>query len=155
MAREKAGNEIKGANRATDIAYNDAAGAAKVIGPLQGVLKILGALNAGVQVPQKGATMAVFNNSAAVAFVALGAQTASAPSSPANGIPIPPYSYIYVCMGINQFIISNVATVFGYQVIDETYLTPNSQGYAPTNVGGAPFNSNVPYQGGGSSSTQY
>src|SRR5271157_636139 len=123
MAREKVGNDVKGANRATDIAYNDWAGAAKVLGPLQGVLTILGALNSGVSIAQKGATIAVYNNSGSTAFVALYAQTGAAPSSGANGICLPPNSYTYVCMGANQFIISNAATVFGYQVVDESYLT--------------------------------
>ena len=136
MAREKVGNDVKGANRATDIAYNDWAGAAKVLGPLQGVLSILGALNAGVSVAQLGATIAVYNNSATTAFVALYPQTGAAPTGGANGIALPPFAYTYVCMGANQFIIASAATVFGYQVIDESYLTPNSKGYAPTPVNG-------------------
>jgi hypothetical protein len=132
MAREKVGNDIKGANRATDMSYNDWAGALKVLGPVQGVFKILGALDAGVQTPQFGATVAVYNNSTTTAFVAVYPQTGAAPTGGANGIAVPPNSYIYVSMGANQFIIANAATCFGYQVIDESYLSPGTaQGFNP------------------------
>lgn len=133
MAREKVGNDKRGPNVSIENEYNDWAGACKVLGPVQGVLKILGSLGTpGVKTPQFGATVAVFNNSATVDFVAVGPQTATAPTGGANGIPVPPYAYIYVSMGANQFIISAAATTFGYLVVDETYLTPsNSQGYNP------------------------
>ena len=101
--------------------FNKYAGGDKVlnIGPS---LNILGPLNVAVGVPQ-GAALWIYNNSGTVAYAAFGGPSVVAPSSPANGIPLPPNSYTYLSAGENTFVIASAATVFGYQVIDDTILT--------------------------------
>jgi hypothetical protein len=111
---------------ATDYAFNQYAGAAKIMGPVFGVVqKLLGALNAGVQVDQ-GSLVAVYNNSASTAFVITGLTLPAAPSTGANGIPIPPNSYLIIPMGQTNFIISSAATCFGYQLQDDLTYNANS-----------------------------
>jgi len=104
------------------LVFNKYAGGNKTIsiGPS---LSILGPLNAAVGVPQ-GSALWIYNNSGTLAYVAFGQTSAvAAPSSPANGIPLPPNAYTYLSAGENSFVISNAATVFGYLVIDDSLLT--------------------------------
>lgn len=125
--RSKPSQDRYGADMATEDAFNQYSGAVKVMGPVFGVVeKFLGALNAAVGV-DLGSLVAVYNNTASTSFVALGTSNAvAAPTSPANGIAIPPNSYLIIPMGNNNWIISNVATTFGYLLEDDLQYNPNS-----------------------------
>jgi hypothetical protein len=125
--RSKPSQDRYGADMATEDAFNQYAGAVKVMGPVFGVVeKFLGPLGTAVGV-DLGSLVAVFNNTGTTSFVALGTSSAvAAPTSPANGIPIPPNSYLIIPMGNNNWIISNVATTFGYLLEDDLQYNPNS-----------------------------
>jgi hypothetical protein len=125
--RTKRGTERYSGADATDAAFNQYAGGAKVMGPLFGtVQKFLGALGAAVGT-DLGVLVAVFNDSTTVSYVALGTTSAvAAPTSPANGIAIPPNSYLIVPMGTNNWIISNAATTYGYWLQDDLQYNPNT-----------------------------
>jgi len=125
--RSKPSQDRYGADMATEDAFNQYAGAAKIMGPIFGVVQqYLGALNAAVGV-DLGSLVAVYNNSTSTSFVALGtSNTVSAPTNPSNGIAVPPNSYLIIPMGQNNWIISNSATTFGYWLQDDLQLNPNS-----------------------------
>jgi len=119
MKRNKPQDFIRGGMTIQDLVFNERAGAYKVIGPILGDVIIKGSLATAVQV-MAGSLIAVFNNSAAVAFVKTGDATVTAPTDGSNGIPIKPYDYLIISMGENSYIISNTADVFGYLINDET-----------------------------------
>jgi hypothetical protein len=107
-------------SKSLDLAYNDRAGAYKMLGPILGKVSILGALNAAVGA-ERGDLIAVFNNSATVAFVATGTTSGlSAPTGGANGIALAPNSYTIIAMGDDNWIRASAATVFGYKILDDS-----------------------------------
>lgn len=81
-------------------------------------LEPIGALNSPVNVGQYQPVL-VFNSGASVAYVAFGAQTASAPTGPTNGIPILANEKVVVNSGINSYIVASAATVYGYAAQDQ------------------------------------
>ena len=106
--------------KALDLAYNDRAGALKTLGPILGKVSMLGALNAAKGAEQ-GDLIAVYNNSGAVSFVKTGTTSAvTAPVGAADGVPVPPNSYIIIAMGEDNYIIASAATTFGYKILDDT-----------------------------------
>jgi hypothetical protein len=123
IGRKKDNFDAAGGNAALDLAYNDKSGALKVLGPTMGHLILLGALNNGVLVGL-GSMVQVFNSDTVVHYVSTGASGAGAPSSPANGIPVPPGQYITISTGPDQQIRSDSSTVYGYLVDDETTYSP-------------------------------
>jgi hypothetical protein len=72
-----------------------------------------GALGTAVRVGPSTPVLC-YNNSAAVAWVAFGSQAVAAPTGYANGLPIPANSMFVYNSGESEWIISNVATTFGY-----------------------------------------
>lgn len=124
--RTKAGIDTKGPQAIGEQRWNDMAGADKVL-PVHGRFKTpyLGALGAAKEVVGgKGMTVAVYNDSAVTAFVATGPTSSlAAPTGAADGVAIPPFSYHYIQMGEHLWIRSNVATTYGYELDDDTYIS--------------------------------
>ena len=56
----------------------------------------------------------VFNTAGAVAYVAFGDTGVAAPTSGANGVPIPAGQGMMLSSGQNEFIRASAATVFGF-----------------------------------------
>jgi hypothetical protein len=117
--RQKANTGIRGVHTVDELVYNEAAGARKVL-PLGGLLTPVGALGAAYNAGA-GATVAVFNNTASPIFFAVGDAAVVAPTGPANGVPVPAYSYFYASLGANTHIIASSASGFGFLVSDDTY----------------------------------
>lgn len=69
---------------------------------------------------QPGINVAVFNNSASVAFIAFYPAGSAVTADATNGLPIPPNDYLYLNSHNNDFVIASAATVLIYQMIDET-----------------------------------
>jgi len=93
-----------------------------VFGDEPGVLKTaeagqdyapIGALGAAVRVGA-ATTVLCYNNSGAVAWVKFGPQAVAVPTGFADGLPIPANSMREYNSGANEWVISNVATTFGY-----------------------------------------
>jgi hypothetical protein len=120
--REKVALKLKSYAKALDIAYNDASGALKTVP--SGHKLSNGGQSLGTSVPfDYGQVLAIFNNSNVVAFVKTGPTTAvAAPTGPTNGIPVPAYSWLYISLGDDCFVISNSASVFAYTIDDDTYV---------------------------------
>ena len=91
------------------------------------IKRILGALNTAVNVGY-GVQLRIYNNDSAVHYVAFGDSTVAAPSSPANGIPVPAGQYILLGSGENTHVRSDSNTVFGYEIDPNSKLvvTPES-----------------------------
>lgn len=124
--RSKASNNRYSNADSLDYAFNQQAGAFKMVGPILGKLSILGALNVAKAV-DAGALVAVYNNSGSTAFVKTGPSVAVlAPTGGSDGICVPPNSYIMIAMTSDNYIISNLATTFGYLVNDDLLFNPNS-----------------------------
>ena len=88
--------------------------------PVEGKLSILGNLATAVPVGY-GAIVRCYNNDQSVHFVAVGIAAMGAPSTPANGIPIPANSYITInTADQGEFIRSDNAKVFGYQLLRDS-----------------------------------
>ena len=122
--RQKASDKIRGITKSAEVAYNDQAGANKSMGLIMGVLTPKGAIGASTSLPGKEAPLiALFNNSNLVDWVITsGTAIAAAPTS-ANGIAIPPYSYITIAVPYgHSFIRGGSATVLMYLVEDDTYI---------------------------------
>lgn len=120
--REKIALKLKSYAKALDIAYSDAAGALKTVPSGHKLSNGGQALNAAVGFDY-GKIVAVFNNSNVVCFVATGPTAGvAAPTGPTNGIPVPAYSWQYVSLGDDCYIISNSANVFAFTVDDDTYV---------------------------------
>ena len=107
-------------NEVASIQHNPYVGAQKTM-EMGHKFTILGALDTARGVG-RGLTVGCFNNSAAVVFVATGDASMAAPTGPADGIPVPAYSYVFVALGQDNTIISNSANCFGYLVQDDTVI---------------------------------
>jgi hypothetical protein len=120
--RQKTNADTRGPGNIIDRVYNEAAGANKQL-PILGYLVPKGAASPAIEAQAKGQTFAFFNSDTAVHFVAMGLGPTApvAPSSPANGIAIPPMSYVTLAMKDNLWFVSDSALVFAYWVDDETY----------------------------------
>jgi hypothetical protein len=122
--RQKDNINVRGPGAIGEMRWNELAGADKVL-PVNGRFKkpFLGALDTAKEVVGgKGMTVAVYNNSASVAWVDTGNSSVAAPSGGTNGIAVPPNSYVYVAMGEDLWIRASAATVFGYELDDDSYL---------------------------------
>lgn len=122
--RKKAGIDIRGPQTIGEQRWNEPAGADKVL-PVNGLFRkpYLGPLTNAVEVSEKGKTVAVYNDSAVTAYVATGDSTLTAPTSAANGIAVPPYEYMYVSMGEDLWVRGSASTVYGYEMVDDTYIS--------------------------------
>jgi hypothetical protein len=106
----------------TSVEHNVLAGAKKsvLVGPALTIVGTLGsARSVGI-----GASLWIYNNSATVGFVRVFApgESASAPTGLADGIAVPPNSYIYLNTGTKMSIIGSAATLGCYLVQDDTRL---------------------------------
>ena len=119
--REKIALKLKSYAKALDIAYSDAAGALKTVPSGHKLSNGGQALNVAVGFDY-GKIVAVFNNSNVVCFVKTGDSSVAAPTNATNGIPVPAYSWQYVSLGDDSYIISNSANVFAFSVDDDTYV---------------------------------
>lgn len=73
-----------------------------------------------------GTNVAVFNNSATVAFIAFYPTGSAVTADATNGVPVPPNSYIFLNSHNNDNVIASAATVLIYPMIDETnYQSPS------------------------------
>jgi hypothetical protein len=125
--RKKSQKDQAGAYLSLDYAYSDASGTYKVMTGF-GAPAPVGALGSAYNT-QLGTTMMFFNSDTAVHYVKFGGAAVTAPSGPADGIPLPPGQLVVMNIGpTNSAVISDSALVFGYTVGDETYCTP------PTNI---------------------
>lgn len=123
--RSKAQQNIYGGSVAQDYAFNQHAGAMKVMGLIFGRVKtFMGDLATGVQA-DPGSLVAVYNNSAAALFVKTGINTLAAPNA-TNGIAVPPNSYMIIPMGNDSFIRASAANVIGYWLEDDLLHNLNS-----------------------------
>jgi hypothetical protein len=111
-------NRITPISTAVQQSYSDHAGVFKV-SEAGLYLKPIGALNAAVLVGQS-ANIAIFNSDSAVQYVAFGAAAMGAPSSAANGIPVPAGSWLRLSSGPNDYVRSSSANVFGYAIEDSS-----------------------------------
>jgi hypothetical protein len=126
--RQKPTISAQGLAKAAEVEYNQYAGAKKVMGPILGKLEPLGAANPAVSV-NRGSTIAFWNSDTAVHYVAMGTPpgtTPTTPTSPANGIPLPPSEYTILAMGQDNTFISDSALVYAFEVLDDSTWSPNN-----------------------------
>jgi hypothetical protein len=109
-----------------NLGFNQQAGAHKMLGPILGNVLILGALGTAKSATQRGKLIAVFNNSATVAFAKTGDASVTAPTGGADGICLTPNAYTIIALFQDTHIICNAATCFGYEIVDDTFVNPNS-----------------------------
>lgn len=109
-----------------NLGFNQQAGAHKVLGPILGNVSNLGALNTAKFASARGKLIAVYNNSASTAFAKTGDASVTAPTGGADGICLTPNSYTIIALFQDTHIITNAATCFGYEIVDDTYVNPNS-----------------------------
>lgn len=122
--RSKRSDTRYGGQDTLDYAFNQYAGAFKMLGPILGKATVLGPLTTAVDVGL-GALVAVYNDSAATAFVASGT-SAVAVASVANGYAIPPNSYIIIATGEDGWVRGSGATVYGYKIKEDLEYNPKS-----------------------------
>lgn len=104
---------------AQDMGWNDQAGAHKVMGPNLGVLTPVG--DASTSLPRlPGSTMVFFNADNSIHYVKFGGSTVTAPTGPADGIPVPPGTLLTLGFGDNTNVISDTNDVYAYDVADAT-----------------------------------
>lgn len=88
----------------------------------------IGALGAATPVTPQESLM-VYNSDTSVHYIAFGASSAlAAPSTPANGIPIPPGQTFIVSPGLNGFVRADSALVFGYNTPADAPVTYQNGG---------------------------
>ena len=124
-ARQKVSEKVRGIAKISDVVYNDQAGANKSMGLIMGVLTPQGAIGASTGLPGKEAPLiALFNNSNVVDWVITSTVTIAAAPTSANGIAIPPYSYITIAVPYgHSFIRGGTANVLMYLVEDDSYIS--------------------------------
>lgn len=126
LTRSKAQQNVVGGNTAQDYAFNQQAGAMKVMGPIFGrVKKFLGDL-ATAQAVDAGSLVACYNNTAAAIFVLTGPDSSVATPTSTTGIAVPPNSYLIIPMGPDKYIKSSGAGLLGYWLEDDLLYNPNS-----------------------------
>lgn len=123
--RDKASGKIKGIAKTADITYNEQAGAQKMLGPILGRLSYIGAANTQKSL-DLGKLVAFFNNDTAVHFIKIGNGTLSAPTGPADGIPLPAGVYTILSMWTDRSFISDSLNVHAYLIEDDTMVDPNT-----------------------------
>lgn len=103
--------------------YNDQAGAQKVLGPIIGALKRLPDAVTAQELDHGGKIIAVYNNSASVAWLTSADKKANvvAPTS-VNGIALRPNDYTHVALGADRAFQVSASTAICYEVIDDTFI---------------------------------
>lgn len=120
--RQKEQKDLRGTAVIPDIEYNELTGAQKVLGPIVGCLKYIGAANAALPAPNSK-LIAFWVNGTTSRFVNFGTSSAViAPTGPTDGIPLRAGDYTILSAGSNDWFIANSGDVFAYEIIDETYL---------------------------------
>lgn len=123
MAKRRSKNSQKtlGGNVALDIGFNEYAGAHKVMSSVMGKLLPLGATATALKI-DGGKTVALFNNSGSTVFYLTSANPAMpAPTTGADGIPVPAYSWQIITMAGDTVLRSNSGSLFAYEVLDDTF----------------------------------
>lgn len=123
--RSKASQNMYGGSVAQDYAFNQQAGAMKVMGLIFGRVNVFMGDLATAKQADCGALVAVYNNSAAAIFVATGTSSIAAPSA-STGIAIPPNSYMIIPMGDDNYIRASAANAIGYWLQDDLQQNANS-----------------------------
>ena len=119
---KKRDNSIIQVVSANSITHNPYMGVTKVFSIDMGKAQKMGAINA-VTFVGECKIVALFNNSATVAFVNVGNSSVPAPSSPADGFPIKPFDYLVLSTFDDDYIISNSANVYAYLLADDNKVT--------------------------------
>jgi hypothetical protein len=63
---------------------------------------------------QPNTPVLIYNSTGTVLFVAFGSQTVAAPTSAANGLPVPANSTVVYNSGVNSWVIGSAAGLFAY-----------------------------------------
>lgn len=119
MRRSKDSKDISNGIESMGLAFVQESGAVKVQGML-GKLIPKGSAVSAVDMVGTGKTVALFNASATVAFVKTGTLGVSAPTGGVDGICLKPNDYTVIAMGLDTHVIASTATVFVYEVRDES-----------------------------------
>lgn len=141
---------VNSGNDADSIEYNPASGACKSlkIGPRllpisNGAASWTTNATTALALPWPGATLYIYNNAATAGSVTVGqsaavtSQAIGAVDANGNvGVACPPYSYTYLSMGNNQWIISSAATLIVYMVEDPTKFIQQTGPLMQQNVPG-------------------
>lgn len=121
--RQKVSADLVDLPRIGNVEYNPKAGALKVLGPIMGSLVPKGECSAGLGMERAGATCAFFNNGEEVHFIAFGTAVGmTAPTGPADGVPVPPGQFIVLAFGDKLACKSDTSDVYAYLVEDESYI---------------------------------
>lgn len=123
LTRRKARENQAGQTISLDYAYSDTSGTFKVLQGY-GAPAPLGAIATALPI-SLGTTLMFFNADTAVHYVAFGVNSSmAAPSSPANGMPIPPGALVVMNSGpTGAAVRSDSSQVYAYSVGDESYCT--------------------------------
>jgi hypothetical protein len=121
--RQKPRDGMRDIGRIHNEQYNEPAGAVKVLGPTLGQLIPIGALDSAKNLTDPGKLIAIWNSGTSAHNVAFGSDSSvAAPTGPANGIAVPPGVYTVLAAGPNLWVIADDAEVFGYIIVDDSYL---------------------------------
>lgn len=124
--RQKPNDKKRGYPLAIDLAYNDPAGALRTI-PVMPKFASYGVALDTAQGYDMGSMLGIFNSDTAVHYIATGPDnTVAAPTGPTDGIPVLPGQMVYVALGDDKYIIADAATVFAYEIDDDTNVAPHT-----------------------------
>jgi hypothetical protein len=123
--RKQSGEDARGVGEIQQVEYNEKAGAKKVLGPILGKLVRTpggspGVITTAASMSSAGKLVALFNNSASVAWALTGDSSVAVPTS-ANGIALPPNAYTILALGPHTHVRADVGTVVAYEIEDNTY----------------------------------
>lgn len=125
VRRNKESARMRNQSDIANFVYNEDASAYKVMDGLIGRLVPRGAANVALDF-DAGTSVALYNNSATVAYVAFGTSNALAvPTGPTDGIALRPNDYTVVPMGDKKWLRANTATVYAYEVADDSSHFPS------------------------------
>lgn len=117
-------DSVVGGQEALSKSYNRDAGAIKNITHIVGRLVPRGPANTALGF-DPGSLVALYNDSASTAFVRIGPDnTVAAPTGASDGVALRPYDYTIIAIGVDRYVRSNTATVYAYEVADDTVHFP-------------------------------
>lgn len=125
--RQKPTEKVKGMHKAADLAFNEQAGALKVLGGILGELQRLFSFDVAAKnlvEPFKNADLiAFYNDGATTAWLTTGDNDTAAPAATsANGIALKPNDYTILAMPDGTTNLNcSVTTVVAYLVKDDTF----------------------------------
>ena len=118
--RKKEVRAVAGGNDALDNAYNRPAGGLKTI-HINGMLTPIGDIATRKDLGTPGALVAIFNPGTQPHYVKFGNGTVTAPTGGADGIAVPPNSYVSLACGMDTYLIAD-GQCFAYLIEDDSYL---------------------------------